>query len=110
MLAKYLKQADSEERIAIIPTDEERIKVIIVPVSLVKAELEQTKSMQKVVRDVLSNIDTVDTDQIVSMMIPSFNLNTVIELPELVGAQLTRDKKVAAAHMAVNINLIKGRY
>jgi len=86
VLAKYLKNAKSMERIAIVPTDEERIKIIIVPVSLVKTELEQSRSMQKVVRDVLGNIEIIELEEKVSMLIPSFNLDTVIELPELVGA------------------------
>ena len=86
MLGKYLKNTSSVERIAIIPTDEERIKIIIVPVSLVKNELEQSQSMQKVVRDVLGNIELIEQEERVSMLIPSFSINTIAELPELMGA------------------------
>ena len=45
-----------------------------------------------------------------SILMPSFNLETQFEIPNLVGAQLTSGVRVATAHMAVNLNLIRGNY
>ena len=61
----------------------------------------------------LNNIEVIepdDPDQIQSLLIPSFHIESVFEVPELVGTKLCSQRKVAYAHMAVNLNLIKGRY
>jgi hypothetical protein len=87
-LAKYTKNPKASERIAIIPTDEERLKLIVVPLSVVDAEIAMSQSMMKVVREVLSNIevlDRADDTRQVSLLIPSFAQELVFDVPELVG-------------------------
>lgn len=60
MLAKYTKNPKARERVAIIPTDEERLKLILVPLSAVDAEMSKSQSLMNVVREVLSNIEVID--------------------------------------------------
>ena len=60
VLARYTRNPQTSEQVAIIPTDEERLKIIVIPLSVVNAELSQSRSMQKVVREVLSNIEVLD--------------------------------------------------
>lgn len=69
--------------------------------------------MMSIVQDVLGNIEVterVQTNELLSILIPSFQIETVFEVPELIGATFCSERKVAYAHMAVNLNLIKGRY
>jgi len=58
VIARYLNNPKAIEQIAIIPTDDERLKIIIIPTSVVANEL--NSSLMNIVRNVLSNMEIIE--------------------------------------------------
>lgn len=71
-----------------IPTDIERLKIVIIPESLVMSDLEKEKSLTMIALDVLASLDEGPTPQVrlpVSIMIPSFCFKAEFDLVDLLG-------------------------
>ena len=62
VMAHYTKNQTCFDQIAIIPTDEERLKIIVIPITVVNVALKTGLSMISVVQDVLNHIEVVEPE------------------------------------------------
>lgn len=79
VFARYAKKPSLADLVIVIPTDEDRLKIILIPVSLVEQELRGASKM-KTVRQVLNHLEVVKTSSgsgdKLSILMPSFSLKT----------------------------------
>jgi hypothetical protein len=106
--ARFKRNPKADRRVAIIPTCEPRIKLIVIPLMLVETELNQ--GMARAASEVIANLEIMRKTERVCLLIPSFSLRTEFEIPDLTGVMLNTDSRIATAHMAVKMNLVHGRY